>query len=292
MAEDWLRKVAMDHHSRPGCGSGFCRNVQCESVPRPNPDAELEKRLDRKVSLGDMHLGLFPPRFQVENLSIADDPKFNAAKPFVAAQELDVSIKLLPLLHKSVEISSVSLQRPSVELVKDAQGTWNFSTVGARQKSAPSQDKQQFSLGELAVHDGQMAITDQQARKPRTVYDHINLALTDFAPDTPFSVDASVHLPGQGVEEIRLQGKGGPVHPPDSAMTPFHGILDLKGIGIAGLQRFLQTPALTNTDGVLSGHSNIASESGKLSATGQVTADKLEFAVGGWLSHHGGLRRE
>ena len=237
--------------------------------------AELEKRLDRKVSLGDMHLGLFPPRFQVENLSIADDPKFNAAKPFVAAQELDVSIKLLPLLHKSVEISSVSLQRPSVELVKDAHGTWNFSTVGARQKSAPSQDKQQFSLGELAVHDGQMAITDQQARKPRTVYDHINLALTDFAPDTPFSVDASVHLPGQGVQEIRLQGKGGPVHQPDSAMTPFHGILDLKGIGIAGFQKFLQTPALTNTDGVLSGHSNITSESGKLSATGQMTADKL-----------------
>jgi uncharacterized protein involved in outer membrane biogenesis len=71
--------------------------------------AELEKRLDRKVSLGDMHLGLFPPRFQVQNLSIAEDPKFNAAKPFVEAQELDVSIKLLPLLHKSVEISSVSL---------------------------------------------------------------------------------------------------------------------------------------------------------------------------------------
>jgi len=60
-----------------------------------------------------------------------------------------------------------------------------------------------------------------------------------------------------------------------TATTPFHGTLELKSIGIAGLQRFLQTPALTNTDGVLSGHSNIASESGKLSATGQVTADKL-----------------
>jgi AsmA protein len=59
--------------------------------------AELEKRLDRNVSLGDMHLGLFPPRFQVQNLSIADDLKFNSAKPFVKAQELDVSIKLLPL---------------------------------------------------------------------------------------------------------------------------------------------------------------------------------------------------
>jgi AsmA protein len=73
--------------------------------------AELEKRLDRNVSLGDMHLGLFPPGFQVQNLSIADDLKFNSAKPFVEAQELDVSIKLLPLLHKSVEISSLSLRR-------------------------------------------------------------------------------------------------------------------------------------------------------------------------------------
>jgi len=237
--------------------------------------AELEKRLDRKVTLGDMHLGLFPPRFQVHSLSIADDPKFNAAKSFVEAQELDVSIKLLPLLHKSVEINSVTLQQPRVELIRDGQGVWNFSTLGATQKSAPSQEKQQFSLGELAVQDGQVAITDQQSRKPRTVYDHINLTLTDFAPSTPFSVDASVHFPGQGAEEIRLQGKGGPMHQPDPAATPFHGTLDLKGVGIAGFQKFLQTPALNNTDGVLSGHSNIASESGKLSATGQMTADKL-----------------
>jgi AsmA protein len=239
--------------------------------------SELEKRLDRKVTLGDMHLGLFPPRFQVQNLSIADDPKFNDAKPFLDAQELDVSVKLLPLLHRSVEISSVNLQRPSVELIKEALGTWNFSTVGATQKSAPSQDRQQFSLGELAVQDGQVAITDQQAHKPRMMYDHINLTLTDFAPDTPFSVDASVRFPGQGAEEIRLQGKGGPIQQADPAATPFHGSLDLKGVDIAGFQKFLQTPALTNSDGVLSGHTNIASESGKLSAEGQITVDKLRL---------------
>jgi AsmA protein len=239
--------------------------------------SELEKRLDRRVALGDMHLGLFPPRFQLQNLSIADDPKFNDAKPFVEAQELDVSVKLLPLLHRSVEISSVKLQRPSVELIKDAQGAWNFSTIGAPQKSAPSQNKQQFSLGELAVQDGQVAITDQQGHKPRMMYDHINLTLTDFAPETPFSVDASVHFPGQGAEEIRLQGKGGPVQQADPAATPFHGSLDLKGVDIPGFQKFLQTAALANTEGVLSGHTNIASESGRLSAEGQMTVDKLQL---------------
>ena len=168
----------------------------------------------------------------------------------------------------------MKLQRPSVELIKDAQGAWNFSTIGAKQKSAPSRNQQEFSLGELAVKDGQLAVTDQQARKPRMVYDHINLTLTDFAPNSPFSVDASVHFPGQGVQEIRLQGKGGPVQQADPASTPFRGSLNLNGVGIADFQKFLQTPALTNTDGVLSGHTNIASESGKLSVSGQMNVDK------------------
>ena len=172
--------------------------------------AELEKRLDRRVTLGDMHLAIFPPRFQVQNLSIADDPKFNDVKPFVEAQELDVSVKLLPLLHKSVEISSVNLQRPSVELIKNAQGAWNFSTIGAKLKAAaPSRNQQEFSLGELAVTDGQLAVTDKLARKPRMVYDHINLMLKDFAPDSPFSVDASVHFPGPGPKRFECRVKAG-----------------------------------------------------------------------------------
>ena|ERR1700730_2037714 len=59
--------------------------------------SELEKRLDRRVVLGDVHLGIFPPRLQVQNLSIADDPKFGDATPFVAEQELDVSVQAAAL---------------------------------------------------------------------------------------------------------------------------------------------------------------------------------------------------
>src|ERR1700758_3215059 len=84
--------------------------------------SQLEQRLGRQVTLGNMNLGIFPPRFRVQNLSIADDPNFNQNKPFLEAQELDVSVKLLPLLHKSVEIDSLNLQRPSVELIRNAQG--------------------------------------------------------------------------------------------------------------------------------------------------------------------------
>ena len=255
---------------------------------------KLEEQLNRKVSLGNMSLGVFPLRFKVANLSIAEDPKFNSNSAFIQAQELSVSVKLLPLLSKSVEVDSLSLERPSVELIKNAQGIWNFASLGqkspaaapssaapkgstAPSSSAPasaSSSEQPFSLGELAINDGQVAITDVQDHRPRTVYDHIDVKLADFAPNTPFSLEASVHLPGPGNQEVGLKGKGGPLAHENPATTPFKGTLELKGVQIGGLQKFLQIPALVNTDGVLSGKTDIASENGKLSANGQMNLDK------------------
>jgi AsmA-like protein len=242
---------------------------------RATVQTKLEEQLRRKVTLGNMDLGLLPLRFRVFNLSIAEDPQFNSNRSFVQAQELAVSVKLLPLLSKSVEIDSLTLTRPSVELIKNAQGVWNFASLGEKSPASPaSSSPGQFSLGELGIADGQVAITDLQDHRPRTVYDHINLKLTDFAPDAPFNLDASVRLPGSGNQEVRLQGKGGPLSHANPVTTPFKGTLDLNGVEIAGLQKFLQSPALVNTDGVLSGHTDIASENGKLDANGQMNLDK------------------
>jgi AsmA protein len=245
---------------------------------RGTVQTKLEAALGRKVTLGDMSLGIFPFRFQVQDIAIADDPAFNSLRPFVQASKLDVSVKLMPLLQKSVEVDSLTLEKPSVELIKNSQGVWNFSSLGGKSKpsstSGTTSAGGQFALGKLEITDGQVAITDNQNRKPRSVYDHINLTLTDFAPATPFSIDASVHFPGAGTQEIRLQGKGGPVSQSNPAATPFHGGLDFKGVSIANFQKFLQTPALANTDGVLTGHTNIGSDTGKLSASGQMSIEQ------------------
>ena len=71
--------------------------------------SQLQKRLGRLVLLGDMSLSFFPPRFRAQNLVIADDPRFSPDAPFIKAQLVDVSVQLLPLLHKQVEIDSLSL---------------------------------------------------------------------------------------------------------------------------------------------------------------------------------------
>jgi AsmA protein len=257
--------------------------------------SELQKRLGRQVALGDMRLSVFPPRFRVQNLAVSDDPAFSTDAPFVKAQELDVSVKLLPLLHKQVEVDSLELQRPIVNLIKNSSGTWNFDSLGrsaanpagpsgASGTPAPSPStspakpspstppqssaEQQFTLGRLTISDGQTSILDQQKSKTPSLYDHIDVTLKDFSPNHPFTVDASVHMAGSSSEEARLQGEGGPIVAGQPATTPFKGTLNLKNVSLGDLSKFLNSPAANGTDGVITGEIRIDSKSGKLTAQG------------------------
>lgn len=252
--------------------------------------SQFEKRLGRPVTLGTMRLRLFPIRFAAKDLAIGDDPRFNPDAPFLKAQQLDVSVKLLPLLHKQIEVDSLTLQRPSIDLIKNEAGAWNTASLGhpesATKPEAEAQKQQaepkqpaprpspasaghEFTLSKLAIRDGQVSILDKQKSKTPSLYDHIDITLTDFAPDNPFTIDAVAHMPGAGSEQIRLQGKGGPLVRGQPALTPFQGTLELKQVAIADLAKFLNSPALEGTAGTLTGQTKISSNSGKITAQGE-----------------------
>ena len=251
---------------------------------RPQIQSELQQKLGRQVTLGEMHLGLLPPRVRVENVSVSDDPHFSTG-PFAQVQELDVSIALLPLLSKKVEVQSLTLQRPHIELVRNAQGVWNFSTIGQpaagaapppQKKPAPqpgtpgSQNAGAFALNNLKISDGQIAVTDRQKRQPRAVYDHIDVSLSNFAPGKPFSVSATLHLPGAGSQEVSLDGTGGPLNSSNMMATPFDGSLKLQQVALSAAQKFLNTPALAGTDATISGEMKIRNQSGNLASQGKL----------------------
>jgi len=231
--------------------------------------SQLQRHLGRQVALGDMHLSLFPPRFRVENLAVNEDPQFSKDVAFVKAQALEVSVKLMPLLHKDVQIESINLQRPAVNLIKNSAGKWNFASLGQSQKTEPaSSGEQQFSLGELMITDGQISVLDQAKSKTPSLYDHIDVTLKNFSPKSAFTVAAAVRLAGSS-QEAKLQGEGGPIVSGNPAGTPFHGTLSLKQIGLADFAKFMNSPALEGTDGVISGETRITNQGGKLSAQGQ-----------------------
>src|SRR5215469_4703759 len=130
--------------------------------------SDLANMLGRNVSVGEMHLSFFPPRFVANDATITDDPTFNTQRPFVHVTKMGISLKLLPLLQRSVEIDSLYLQRPIVELIRNPEGKWNFSSLGGGTLRSPSPGKKRFSLSELVIQDGQVALTDLQARQPRS----------------------------------------------------------------------------------------------------------------------------
>ena len=261
---------------------------------------QLQKRLGRPVTLGEMSLGLFPPSFQVQNAVIAEDPGFHSSQPFARVEKLSVSVNLLPLLHKQVEVNSLELNRPYIELIRDAQGAWNFATLGPEAKPSASatpapqsaatpatgatpaagatpipesKPAGQLTLAQLSINDGQVAITDLQKHQSRAVYDHIDVNVSDFAPDQQFSLKVTAHLPGSGKQAIYLQGKGGPIKQADMMNTPFDGQLKLDQVSLSAAQKFLNSQGLQGIDALITGDATVKSTSGKLASVGKIKFD-------------------
>lgn len=262
--------------------------------------AQLEQKLGRKVTLGEMGLGLFPPSFHVNNVVIGEDPRFGGGRPFAQTQELAISVKLLPLLHKDVQVRSLELVRPQIELVRDAQGKWNFATLGqapapgatstppaAPSKPSPEPSKPEpgkaqpsgteISLANLSIRDGQVGITDLQKRQPRAVYDHIDLSLNDFAPDKQFSLKAAAHLPGSGKQLVGIQGTAGPVQQSNMMNTQFNGKLNLEQVSISAVQKFMNSQALSGVEALVSGDANVRNENGNVASRGIIRLENPQI---------------
>jgi len=264
--------------------------------------AELQQKLHRQVRLGNMSLKIFPFSIRVSNAEIGEDPRFNTGRPFASTQELAVSAKLLPLLHHDIQVDSVELLNPKIELVRNAEGVWNFASLQEQPaspnvasqpnkkqpspaaKPSPTQQPgnanqpssgQAFSLSQLKITNGQVAITDQQKHQSRSVYDHIDVALSNYAPGKPFDLSLAAHLPGQGDQYVKFDGTAGPMNDQNSLTTPLDGRIKLNQVSLDGVQKFLNSPQLNQYDAVASGDATVRNNSGQMSSTGTLQLNNV-----------------
>ncbi|MGH9521661.1 MAG: AsmA family protein, partial [Terriglobales bacterium] len=255
--------------------------------------AQLQKALGRPVSFGQMHFSLTPPSLKLDDLKIGESPRFGQGQ-FATAHSVDVSVKLWPLIHKQVDIRSLSLDQPQVQLIKDAKGVWNFSTLGSSEAAPPSGTAANttppatagntakpsagnapsssgsgntLALGKLAITNGQVTIEDRTTNS-RATYNNIDLTLNNFAPGKPFSFDAALHLPGSGNEALKLSGTAGPMAD-QVTNTPFDGQLEFDQVSIASLEKLSGT-SMKGTSGTLTGKMSARNQQGTLAAEGSL----------------------
>jgi hypothetical protein len=86
--------------------------------------------LGRPVTFSGMSVRVFPlPSVVLSDLEVKDDPRFGKV-PFLRLERGELRLKLVPLLTGQVQFGTLVLRKPVVTIVQDAQGRWNFASLG------------------------------------------------------------------------------------------------------------------------------------------------------------------
>jgi AsmA protein len=213
---------------------------------RPVIETRLGSALGRPVAIGKLRFSWLAGGVAAQDISIADDPAFNA-KPFVTAKMLDVRVDIWPLLlHRQIHIDSITLKQPQLTLLQSG-SRWNFSSLGAAQaaaapagkpasapaaapatSSAPTSAPPELTLKKFTISNGQ--ITMQQPGSTKTFSD-LNISASDVALDSNFPFSLSAKMPGNG--QLTLEGKAGPAPKDDLAQMPVQASVKVEHLNVA-----------------------------------------------------------
>ncbi len=252
---------------------------------RPTIEEKASAALGRKVDVGNLSLSLFSGSLAADNLSIADDPKFNKS-PFLTAKSIKVGVELMPLiLSKELNITGITIDNPEVTLIRSSGGEWNYSSFGA--SAAKSHGKQEppsgkssssaneFSVQKLALNNGRINIGSTSSPK-RSTYDKVDLTASDVSLTTKFPVTLAANLPGGG--NFKLEGTAGPLDQENTALTPVNAKLTINGLNLAATG-FLDPSA--GLGGLLDLNANIASQNAEAHVSGTAKLSKALLVAGG-----------
>jgi hypothetical protein len=103
--------------------------------------ASISGSMGRTVHIQSMHLRLLPtPGIVMENFVVDEDPAFGS-EPALTSPTVVATLRVSSLWRRHIEVSSISMDTPSVNLVRNPNGSWSFGSIllqAARAANAPT----------------------------------------------------------------------------------------------------------------------------------------------------------
>jgi len=172
--------------------------------------SKIENSLDRKIEVGEIGVSIFGGLgFSLDNFKIEDDPAFSDGN-FVEATKLIVNVKFLPLLKKDLQIKKFTLDDPVINLIRDKNGTYNFSSLIKESKKDTKEGGKETSyfIGIADISNGTLHYED---RKDNT---NIQVSQIDFSSEgieknKPVSFDLAIAVLSTS-QNIKVNGTIGP----------------------------------------------------------------------------------
>jgi len=255
---------------------------------KPELEARLSSALGRDVKTGNLSLSILSGSVGVEDISIADDPRFSSA-PFLQAESLKVGVELKPLIFsKEIRITEISLESPTINLIRSSAGRWNFSNLGVGKTDGNNSAEAEqgnpsggisgeaIAIKRLRIPDGRITI-DQGGKgaKPST-YSDVNISARDISFATAFPFTLSVVLPGGG--DLNLEGKAGPVNRTDLAATPLEANIKVRKFDL--IESGFVSPE-AGLSGIVDFEGVLTSDGKKAESRGDARAERLQVVQGG-----------
>ena len=263
--------------------------------------AQAEQALGRSLQIGDIELSLWGGiGARLQNVALADDPAFSS-DTFVRATDLQITLKLMPLLRQELEVGRVSVRDPVIRLIRNAEGVFNFASLGREQtqvaspqdsggtQAAPPQASETAPasgaeglplLVALAnIANGDIHYTDRQTQTELRL-SQLDLEVEDLSLDRPLSLELSAAFLAEQ-QNLSVSGSFGPLGPQVQVeQLAVDASLSLDPLDTAALAQALPQVAETLPAGLgLSGPLRLSSRVSGTAAAPMVSDVRLTAAV-------------
>ncbi len=233
--------------------------------------AQVEQALGRKVQIGEIGLTFWGGiGARLRNFALADDPAFSSDN-FVQATDLQVNVKLMPLLNQEIEVKRVILHDPVIRVIRNAQGIFNFASLSGedRPDAPPDASATTASIGSggmpllvalVNITNGDIQYTDQQENIALRI-SQLDLKVEDLSFDKPLRIELAAAIVSDQ-QNFQLDATFGPLGKEIQVDTlAIDGSLTLDPLDMTAVQKALPQVAEAIPPGLgISGPVRISSQ--------------------------------
>jgi AsmA protein len=246
---------------------------------RPQLEAQASAALGRDVKLGDLSLSILSGKVVAKDIEIADDPAFSQSA-FLKAKSVKIEIELKPLIFsRQLNLTGIVIDQPQINLLKAADGTFNFSTLGSNSnlgQMAPAGNHSSLSLARFKVNQGTLTVAQLNSSRKPLVYSDVNIVVTDFSRTSQFHFQVATRLPGGG--DASLSGKVGPIRFANVTSTPLDATATVHKLKISAYRFIDPTNGIS---GALDMDGTLTSDGSTASVAGTLIGSSMIFGPGG-----------
>jgi AsmA protein len=237
----------------------------------------------RHVRFASLTIVPFPlPSVKVRGLEVADDPTFRTG-PFLTMREGRIGIRIRPLLSGRIELADLTLEEPTITVVEDQRGRWNWASLGVSAPGPTGASKVGARVGavtaraallsQISVVDGRMRYGKLGVKESDLQLEKINLTISQAAQGAGFRFQGSAVAEPGSVKLVIREASLTPAGSRSLAEMALRGTVEVETRDVGPIGGVLVTrPAVA---GAMNGRFEVSGTPSRLAATGVARSDRL-----------------